>query len=139
MTRLSNEAYAEVATIAEPVAAVWPRLQVAYGLLEIPIEHQDPSRHQLGNLNFRPRRIGGDRLSKFLDCGQGNTARQNADTYAVTMSVMTTLTPGDTGADTRVETLVQASAKARDTSSRRVTCASKGQLEMMIAEMIGRG
>lgn len=139
VTTLSNEAYAEVAAIPEPTAAVWPRLQVAYELLEIPIEHHDPARYQLGNPNFRPKRIGGERLSRFLDCGQGNTARKNADTYAVTMSVMTMLTAGDTGDKTRVETLVQATAKSRDTSSRRITCGSTGQLEQLIAEMIGRG
>lgn len=139
VTRLSNEAYADIAIIQEPVTAVWPRLQVAYDLLDIPTEHRDAARYQLGNPSFRPRRIADQRMSRFLDCGQGNTARQNADTYAITMSVITTLIRGDSDGETRVETLVQATGKARDTSSRRVNCASTGQLEMLIVEMIGRG
>jgi hypothetical protein len=139
MVRLTNQPYADVSTITEPVDVLWPRLKVAYELLNIPVDIDDANRHRLGNSNYRPRRIGGDRLSRYLNCGQGATARQNADTHAVTLSVITTLTAGDTPDETRVETLVQATAKDRATSTRPVQCASKGQLETVIAEMIGRG
>ena len=139
VTRLSNEAYADVAVIAEPLSAVWPRVRVAYDLLEIPIEHLDPARYQLGNANFRPNRIGGERLSRYLVCGQGSTARKTADTDAVTMSVITMLTRGEEPDQTLVATLVQATGKARATSSRPVNCASTGRLETVIAEMIGKG
>ena len=139
MVALSNEPYAGVSTIAEPVEAIWPRLLVAYELLDIPTNVQDPARYRLGNANYRPRRIGGQRLSKYIDCGHGATAQQNADTYAVTLSVITTLKPGEHSGETRVETLVQATGKSRATASRPMPCASKGQLEVLIAEMVGKG
>lgn len=139
MVRLSNEAYSATAVIPEPIDVVWPRVRVAYEILDIPVAWTDEPNHQLGNREFRPRRIGGERLSRFLDCGQGVTARANADTYRVTMSVITTLRPESDSADTHVETLVQASARSRDTASRPIPCGSKGQLERMIAEMVGRG
>ena len=139
MVRLSNEAYASSAVIPEPIDVVWPRLAVAYEVLEIPVEVSDAEAYRIGNPEFRPRRIGGERLSRFVDCGQGVTARANADTYRVTMSIFTDLRPADESGQTVVETLVRASGRSRDTSSRPIPCPSKGQVERMIAEMIGRG
>jgi hypothetical protein len=77
------------------------------------------------------RALNGVRLSRYLDCG-ATVSVPNADSYAVTLQATTRLAPV-TDATTRVETLVQATARPRDTAGNRVTCTSTGVLERQIA------
>ncbi|HEV2146892.1 MAG TPA: hypothetical protein VGR37_05800 [Longimicrobiaceae bacterium] len=80
------------------------------------------------------RALNGVRLSRYLDCG-ATVSVPNADSYAVTLQVSTRLTPV-TGSSTRVETLVQGTARPRDTSGNPVACTSTGALERQIAEKL---
>ena len=130
---------AEGSTASHVIAAdseeVWAVLQVVYDELGIPLEVVNLSGRYLGNPDFTPRRIGGQRLSRFLDCGYGMTATPRADDYRVNMGVITRLSATE-GGGTSVVTEIAANAEARDVSADPVQCSSKGRLETTIVEMI---
>jgi hypothetical protein len=106
-----------------------------YEILRIPEAGADPEKKAFGNLEFRARRIEGERLSRYIDCGMGATAVPNADSYQVTMSVLTRLAPAEDGG-TVVETTVDANGKPRNVSGNPVHCQSIGTLETRVAELV---
>ncbi len=118
-----------------PLDSVWLALPRVYELLGIPDAGADPQQMMFGNLGYRARRVEGERLSKYVDCGMGTTAVPNADQYRVTLSVFTRLTPGDDGG-TMVVTTVEATGKPRAVSGNPVYCQSKGTLEARVAELV---
>lgn len=121
--------------IDAPVDLVWAALPEVYSELEIPIGVSDPVAREYGNSSYRTRRVGGERLSRFLECGHGMTAQPYADQYDVSIMVVTKVRPADDSATT-VLTTVDAYAKARATSGNAIHCGSKGTLELRIAQMI---
>ncbi len=137
---------AEGSATREVIAAggeeVWTALQVVYEELEIPLAVVNLANGYMGNPDFSPRRIGGQRLSRFLDCGYGMTATPRADDYRVNMGVITRVNAAE-GGGTSVVTELVANAEARDVSAAPVQCTSKGRLEATIVERvlekIGRG
>lgn len=132
---IRNAPTAVAATVSASRDAVWRALPVVYERLGVPEAGGDPAQWLFGNLEFRPRRIDGERLSRFLDCGRGITAVPRADEYDVTMSVVTRLEPGEHGG-TRVETTVVGSGRPRAVSGNAVHCQSEGTLEIRIAELV---
>ena len=118
-----------------PPEQAWAVLPAVYEELEVPLAVYDTVDMRIGNTGFRPRRIGGQRLSRYLNCGRGVTATANADRYEVTVSLTTRLTEADAGG-TLLWTEIHASAKPRDVSGHPVRCASKGTLETRIVEAV---
>ncbi len=118
-----------------PVEHVWAVLPSIYEELEIPLGFFEQDRMALGNRGFNPKTIGGDRMSKYLDCGASTTGRPFADAYQVEMFLVTRV--DGVGEDkTRIRTEVYATALARDTGTNRIQCPTKGTLERLISEMI---
>ena len=120
---------------AAGIDEVWAVLQVVYDEVGIPLEVVNRPGRYMGNPDFAPRRIGGQRLSRFLDCGYGVTATPRADDYRVNMGVITRISTAE-GGGTSVVTELVANAEARDVSAAPVQCSSKGRLETTIIEMI---
>ncbi|KPJ95963.1 MAG: hypothetical protein AMS18_01910 [Gemmatimonas sp. SG8_17] len=121
-------------SVGAGVMDAWGALPAVYDSLRVPIAVVDTVNMRLGTGAFQPSRIGGKRLSRYLDCGRGMTGA-NADTYGVTISLVTWVSE-QSGGGTQVHTAIQASAKARDVNSYPVNCSSKGVLEMEIAELV---
>lgn len=118
-----------------PSDAVWGVLPAVYERLGVPDHGAAPGERLYGSRNFRARRIEGERLSTFVDCGMGPTATPRADEYDVRMTVVTrVLGSGDEGS--RVETTVEAAARPRGVSGNAVDCASRGALESRIATLV---
>lgn len=122
-------------SIAAPVRTVWAALPQVYQQLEVPLSIADTVTMQMGNGGFKPRRLGGTRLSRYLDCGRGITATPNADAYEVTLTLLTKVVEADGGKST-LQVQVTAFAKPRDVSGNPMRCASRGTLETRIAEMV---
>jgi hypothetical protein len=118
-----------------PPEQAWAVLPAVYEELDVPLTVYDTVDMRIGNTGFRPRRVGGERLSRYLDCGRGVTATANADRYEVNVSLTTRLTEADAGG-TLLWTEIRASAKPRDVSGHPVRCSSKGTLETRIAEAV---
>jgi hypothetical protein len=136
-TEIRNEPRVVARTVAAPVDSVWRVLPHVYEVLGISEAGIDPEQKVFGNPGFRPRRIEGQRLSGYIECGTGVTAVPKADEYEVAMSVLTRLSPGDAGG-TVIATTVEATGKPRSVSGNPVYCQSKGTLEARVAELVLR-
>lgn len=103
--------------------------------LTIPVTTNDPV-GLIGNAGFtRLRRLGNERLSKYVDCGVGQSGPQ-ADTWRVTMAVMVWIE--STGAaESRMRMALVAGAQDLDPGARRsARCGSTGALEVLLLERI---
>ena len=112
----------------------WSRLPAIFEELGVEVTYSNPATYTMGNRGARIRRIGGERLSRYVDCGYGTTAQPYADQYEVTMGLMVTLTEVEDG--TQVTVRVEGSAKPRSVSGHAVNCSSKGTLELRILSLI---
>jgi hypothetical protein len=135
ITELHTEPGRAAHTLPLPPDSVWRSLPRVYEMLGIAEAGAVPDERLFGARNFRPRRIEGNRLSRYIDCGMGATATPKADEYEVTMTLVSEVQPaGDAG--TTLETLLQASGRPRAAAGNRVSCQSNGTLEKRIAELV---
>ncbi|KPJ87764.1 MAG: hypothetical protein AMS18_14180 [Gemmatimonas sp. SG8_17] len=121
--------------IDAPVESVWSVLPSVYDRLDVSLSVLDTVAMQVGNRSFKPRRIGGSRLSKYIDCGRGITATQNADAYEVTMSLLTSVKQA-VGGGSVLSIEIGGNAKPRAVSGNPVRCVSKGTLEAFMADLV---
>lgn len=117
------------------VDRAWALLPKAYESLGLPLTLSDPAAKVLGMQNVvihKP--IGGERLSRLLDCGV-DVNGPNADYYEVHLTVVSGLEKTDS-AGSLLRTRVAAWAAPTGLSSS-VRCASTGRLEERIATAMG--
>ncbi len=133
--RATSETVASSDSVDAAVEQVWSVLPRVYEELGIPLGGIDARSRQLGNAQFQPRRIGGSRLSRFLDCGSSVGVSSYADTYEVTMSLTTRVKESDDGRAV-VQTQLHAVAEPKAVMGDPVFCTSKGTLERRIAELV---
>src|SRR5690606_32548278 len=75
--------------------SAYRRLHAVYDVMGIEPRSFSDRDHFVGNQHLvLRRRLGGERLSAFINCGSGMTG-PHADQYEVTMSVVTQLTAAD--------------------------------------------
>ncbi len=133
-TRISADAQIRTDTVFAPAEAAWSALVPAYlalGITDSQVNLIDPDGRRVGAMKLQVRRLGGQRLSSYLDCGhQVGTVR--ADQALVTISLETTLEPRGTG-ETVVHTRLDAQARDVGVSSQPLPCTSNGALERSIA------
>lgn len=134
------DSYSDVGGSTHRVGAapdrVWELLPAVYQGLGIAVGTSIPDAKTIGNTRLELNRVlGGRPLSTYVNCGEGATGTPQADTYRVTMSILTTLAPTPNGG-TQVNTRIGASAVNRAVSGAIVNCASTGRLESLIAERI---
>lgn len=131
---LYNEPSIRKFTVDAAPRAAWGVLGHTYDQLGIPIEYADPAANGIGNPGYSARRIGGDRMAAFLDCGS-DFSGPLANQHEITLTVVTTLAPAGPES-TEVTTLVDAWGKPRAVSGNPIHCVSKGVLERRIAESV---
>jgi hypothetical protein len=120
--------------MSAPIDSVWGALPGVYERLGIEPTLVDPRGYQIGNTRFVSRHIEGARLSRYLQCGHSIGNSDNADSYRVTMSVVTRVRV-DEDRQTVLQTELSASAKPRHVSGNAVICSTTGKLEARIAEL----
>ncbi len=118
------------------VDEAWAVLPGVYAELGIPLSVNDNVRKTLGNTGWRVRRsIGRVPAQRYLDCGSSGTL-ENAETYQLNLSIITTVVPNQNGGSV-VSTALSGTGKNPVTSSAaEVRCASKGDLELRIRDMV---
>lgn len=130
LTHNDRAAESDLAVSADRAFAVLPAV---YEQLGLKINTAVTDTRTVGVSAMRMRRLGKESLSRFLTCGADATGASLADTYAVTMTVLSRVTPtGTTGAV--LSTQVLGSAQPISTSGTTVTCQSTGVLEDRIAK-----
>jgi hypothetical protein len=124
-------------TLEFPIDDVWRALPVAYDSIGIPVGKMDTLSRVVGNEGYKLRRkLGGVPLTRYLDCGQ-TQGFKSAETYEISLSVLTQLQPGGTGLTTAA-TIVQASAKPVNFAGEYSACSSTGELEKRVADVLSR-
>jgi hypothetical protein len=135
--RLTHDASGYADTVALASGPAWAALMRAYTNLGMPISASFPEKHLLGTGPFRVhRRLGGQALSQYLDCGSSITG-DNADQYEVTLRVVSEIEPA--GAQSIVRTQLAATAVAVGSSNSLLHCSSKHTLERRIARLVAGG
>ena len=124
-------------TVGVDPARAWTELPAVYQALGLPMNERDAARRRVAATAFQPRRIDGQLLSRFLDCGRGPTAGQYADTYQVYLWVETrVVSDGPDPSNGTVQTKLTANARPRAVSGNPVPCQSLGRLERRISELL---
>jgi hypothetical protein len=126
-----------VVTMTAPLDQVWKALIGVYEDLAIPVTTLDERSRLIGNVQLKVRRrLGTVPLTKYIDCGatQGGLS---AETYEVILSIQSqvqTLAPNTN----RITTTFQSMARPVSVSSEYRTCASSGELEKSIGDLLRR-
>ncbi|MES2178106.1 MAG: hypothetical protein V4550_09600 [Gemmatimonadota bacterium] len=133
-TALPSEPARAPDTLSATSDKVWAALGQVYAELGVPLSVVDSSSHVIGAVRVTQRRpVGGDRLSRLLECGSGAYG-PNAERYTVQLTLLTAIQPlGDKA--TIVDTRAGGQASPNGLSST-VGCASSGVLEEKIAGML---
>jgi len=132
---LTSSSQANATSVPFPVEQVWRVLPAVYDSLEIPITTLDGAKRLVGNSGLTLRRqLGKVSLSRYINCGSTQIG-ENADSYEVHLTVMTTVQPDESGLAT-VATTFEAMAKPITFAQNFSRCTSKGVLEKRIADAI---
>ncbi len=127
----TEEAFWVGAPVPGDPARNFGRLEAVYQEMGIPVNLENIGEASIGNRGFQTKRLDGNRLSAFLDCGYGVTAEPYADVYDVTLAIQSRVEPGESGGSW-VETVVVAWARARNTRGHPIRCDTKQELEKRI-------
>ena len=110
-----------------PTPATLAAFNSAYADLGIEVKVWNPQTGEVGNKNFsKMYRLAGKPLSDYVGCGTITTG-QEADSYRVTMSLVSHVTPTTSGS--RVETQLTAYAEDIGSSKGTLACLTLGTLE----------
>jgi len=123
------------AAVSMPPEEALARLPAVYDSLGMTPDIRHPEEGVVGKSRFNPRRIDGDRMSTFLDCGYGVTAQPYADAYDVFMALQTQVADDGSGGSL-VETVIAAEADPRETRGDPVRCTTEQELEKRIVKAL---
>ncbi len=130
LTRDDRAATTNLAVGADRAFAVLPNVYEQVGLK---VNTAVSDTRTVGVNGAHVRRVGKDPLSRFLSCGSDATGTPLADSYSVTLTVLSSVTPSGT-AGSVLATQVLGVAQPIATSGTSVTCSSTGVLEDRIAK-----
>lgn len=122
------------ATSPLPADLLWehlPKVFLGLGFDVQDLVTYDPNRQRMAVANQRVRRLGGQRMSRLLDCGRSLTGEM-ADKGQVYVYLTTWLEPVEDG--TRIHTRFEATAREGGTSRSPTKCWSTGRLERLIVD-----
>lgn len=113
---------------------VWAVLRDAYADAGLAVGTADSTTHVVATPRFEvSRQLGGQRLGAFFSCGDTPIATPIAEAYRLTVTVESTVRPGEGGS--RVETRATASA-ANPSTGARADCSSTGALETRVGAAV---
>jgi hypothetical protein len=132
---VTNSTTADVSHLTASVDAVWRIMPSVFDSLGVPITTMDVASHTIGNQGYKLRgRLGKVSLSRYLDCGNTQIG-PNADSYDVYLSVVSTVVAEGT-AGAKLSTTVDAKARPITYNQAYSNCASKGGIEIRIADLV---
>lgn len=120
--------------VAAPVDRVWQVLPEVYRELGVSPGADAAQRTvTTASVNYT-RRMFGEPITRFFDCGRGQFGAEIAATYTIALTLRTSVQPGATPETARLETVAQAHARPNESGTATMTqCHSKGLLEGLIA------
>lgn len=130
----------EMAEMPAKADVAYRALPAAFAAVGIEPNAQVPAERRVALVDGRfRRRLGRERVSRYVSCGTGMTGAPNADEYEVRLTVHARVTPaaGDT-ARSALATLVTATARPATSSNDPVNCSTTGALEVQLAQELRR-
>ncbi len=117
-------------------ARTFVAMREVYEALKLPVDYSDPANGHIGSLQLRiSRRIGGERMSKFFNCGRGMTG-DHADSWRLTIAAVSYIeASGDDDATVGTALVAQAQDMS-GASTQPVRCGTTGMLEIRMLEML---
>ena len=115
-------------------AEVWAVLSGVFEQVGIPVTGSVPETMTMSSSGFKPRRLEGRRMGRYLDCGVSPSGVR-ANTYDITLSVATRVEAAPEGGSV-VTTILEAWARPRVTRGDAVRCLTKGELERRLMELV---
>lgn len=131
---LRNQATVGQRAVTASLSEVWAVLPAVFAQLGIETTRIDSSEGIIGNPAYRARRIEGQRMSEYLDCGR-SFGSNYADQYAVTLGILVQLASSPDGR-TLVRTVVDAYARDPSQNGNAVHCITWGSLERRIGDLV---
>ena len=123
--------------VQAPPDRVWRALPIVFDSMAIDIAHLDQQARLIGNRDLKVRgKLGRAPLRRYVDCGS-TQGGPNADTYEVSLSVVTQVQPAD-ATSANVSTLVQAVARPVNFAGDYVRCVSLRSLEADLLKVLER-
>lgn len=116
---------------------VWDALPVVYADLKLPLTLRSQGDRQLGSQGRRVRgSLGGVRMSLLFSCGAAAGGGEAADSYELSLDLVTQVAAGPTAAESVLRTFATAVARPMMTSGEPVRCVSTGRLEERVAAAV---
>lgn len=125
--------YFVVDTVRGTAQRTFNAVRFTYDSLGIAFSYYDPDRLELGGFIPDLKELDGEPPSRWIDCGEGVVASNNADRYAISLTLGTRVLRLDS-LTSRVETVVRARSRQRDVWSSLTRCATRGTLEARIVD-----
>ena len=120
--------------IEAPPDRVFQALASVYEELGLKVNSLDTQTRRIGVENARVRRqLGGQRMSRYLECGERLGGRV-AETDDIMLTIVTQVSA--TGAASTLRTLVDAQARPIGVSGNPITCATTGAIEARLVERV---
>lgn len=132
-TQLTHSDRATESDLLMPADRAFALLPLVYEQIGLKINTAVSDTRTIGVNGVRTRRVGKESMSQFVSCGRDVTGGALADSYSVTLTVLSRVTPSGT-AGSMLSTQVLGTAQPMSTSGSAVTCQSTGVLEDRIAK-----
>jgi len=127
---------AQVSIPGAPRDSVLVALQAIYTKLGVDVTLLNPATGEIGNIKFsKVGRLGDTPLSRYVSCGVTATGVA-ADTYRVTMSLVSRVTANVAETGSTVSTQLAAYAQDVGTGTGRISCSTTGALESRLNQML---
>lgn len=134
--RLTNEGLVTIDTLPAPPSSTYRALVRSYQALEIPVTAVMDAEHRLETENVEMNRIDGERMSRFLDCGQG-VSGPRADSHVIAIRLLSSVTSTADGGS-RLEMEFDGTAWPRLHAGSPIHCSSTRALETRLREEVRR-
>jgi hypothetical protein len=134
--RTHSDAGAAKVSLRASADQVFTAVAQSYATLKVPVTYTDRGLGELGNKKFvMSRTFDGQRVSTYLNCGDDPMGGPNADANPVQVSIVTRARASG-GTSTVLETMVSGVTYKPGANSGPIYCATTGELEEHLAEMV---
>ena len=134
--RLSDDSKSVSLSIDAPPEKVWGALSVVYEKLGIRSELNDSTARSIGTRAYSQSRLDGKRTRDWVRCGNDGAGPSSGGMARTRISIVSTVRSAAEGRSDLVTEVGGSSTSVEGTSTGAVACASKGELEQRIRDLV---
>lgn len=134
--RVHNDGNSSRVVLAASADSVFAAVTSSYAMLRVPVTYSDRASGVQGNRKFTvSRTFNNQPVATWLNCGDDPFGGPNANSYPVTISLVTGAKASG-GSSTVLETILSGYTYKQGGNTGQIYCASTGALEQQIAKMV---